>query len=339
MGTNRETLLYAFPAAAAVLGGIGGWDGNHPTASVCCFAVEDSPELLPAGITDALGQMCVLDHIADPQFFQIDDIVLTQQQERRLMMEVVPLTPDFLVLLGEEQHRFPAPLAALLPPRDPPLGFLQCALGFPIVPRILHDFAFGGDEKHLQADVDARLLTGGREGLHGHICAGEAAVPAVRFMGDGDRFDRTLQRTTPLDSDPADLDEDQKPILERGPVAELLVGETIVAVGSLKAWIPGLLALLDAAKEGLKGTVQAGEHILQDLGVDIVVLRSHVLDGRQLSGLMGALDTLMALLPRVAAFLQRGIIEFPAATQHERHRLLLLGCRQELVFEGLAYSA
>ena len=91
------------------------------------------------------------------------------------MVEVPPLPLHFLVLLGQELHRFPAALAALLPPRDPPLGFLQRLLGFAVVPGILHDLAFGGDEKHLQANVDAGLLTGGRQGLHGHIRAGEAA--------------------------------------------------------------------------------------------------------------------------------------------------------------------
>ena len=78
MGTHGETLLDAFPTAAAILAGVRGRHGHHSTASVCCFAFEDGPKLRPASIRDALGQVRVLDHIADLQIFQIDDIVLAQ---------------------------------------------------------------------------------------------------------------------------------------------------------------------------------------------------------------------------------------------------------------------
>jgi hypothetical protein len=53
----------------------------------------------------------------------------------------------------------------------------------------------------------------------------------------------------------------------------------VIAVGALEAWIAWLLTLLDAAKEGLEGTVQTGEHILQYLGVDVVVLQKQGLTG------------------------------------------------------------
>ena len=46
----------------------------------------------------------------------------------------------------------------------------------------------------------------------------------------------------------------------------------------------------------------------------------------------------MALLPGITAFLQSGVVEFPAATQHECHRLLLLLSWEEFILEGLVES-
>ena len=338
MGPNGETLLHPFPTATAVLAGVGRWHSDDSAASVCCFAFEDGPELRPAGITDALSQVRVLDQVSHLQIFQIDHVVVPQQLQGGLMMKVSPLPLHFLVLPSEECHRFAAALTALLPARDTPLRLLEGFLRFPVVPRIFDDVALGGDKKHLQANVDARLLTGEWDELHRHIHAGETAVPAVGFFGDGDGLDCAFKRAAPSDANAPDLGEDEAPVVEHGTVAELFVGETCVAVGALEAGIAGLLTGLDAAKERLEGTVQTRQHILQDLRVDVLVLRPNVFDGGQFGTLMSAGDARVAFLPGVAAFLQRGIVEFAAATQHKRHLLLLPLSRQKFILEGLADS-
>src|SRR5262249_52242856 len=110
-----------------------------------------------------------------------------------------------------------------------------------------------------------------------HTRTGEAGVPAVRLTADRHRLGCALQRTRPADGDPADLGQDQEAIVERGTVAELLVGETGVAMHTLKAGIAWRLARLDAAEEGLECPIQAGEHVLQDLRVHVAVLRAHLL--------------------------------------------------------------
>jgi hypothetical protein len=107
----------------------------------------------------------------------------------------------------------------------------------------------------------------------------------------------------------------------------------------LKAGIARLLTVLDTAKKGLKSEVQASEHILQDLRVDVVVLWPYLLDCGQLGALMSAGDTLVAFVPGVSTFLESRIVEFPATTQDKRHPLLLLVGGQEFIFEGLARCA
>jgi hypothetical protein len=109
----------------------------------------------------------------------------------------------------------------------------------------------------------------------------------------------------------------------------------MIPIASLEAGIARLFALLDAAKKCLEGTVEAGEYILQDLGMDVVILWPHVLDTGQFRALVSTGDTLVAFLPSVAVFLESSVVEFPAATQHKRHLLLLLRCGQEFVLEGL----
>src|SRR5215469_16050256 len=93
-----------------------------------------------------------------------------------------------------------------------------------------------------------RLSVCGWEGLQRHPGAGEAAVPAISFLRDGDRLDGAEQGTTPADGDPSDFGENQAAVIKRGSIAELFVGEAVVAVASLEARIARLLALLDAAK-------------------------------------------------------------------------------------------
>ena len=48
-------------------------------------------------------------------------------------------------------------------------------------------------------------------------------------------------------------------------------------------------------------------------------------------------DGQAALLPRLLALLQSGVVEFPTAAQDKLHRLLLLRSRLEFIFECLAY--
>ena len=338
MGANRQTFLYAFPTTAAILRSVGRWHGYNSTASIYCFAFEDGPKLCPASITDALGQVRVPHHVGDLQVFEIDGIELAHQGKSSLMVEVLALPAHLLVLPGQELHSLPASFAAFFAAGDPAVRFLQFPLGLTIVTGIVGDLALGSDEEHFQADVYASLLAGWQQWVRGHIGARETAVPPVGFLGERDRLDRAFKGAAPSEGNAPDLGQDKAPVLKCGTVATLLIGETRVAVGALEAGIPWLRSCLHTAKERLEGAIQARQYVLQDLGVDVVVLRPHGLNGGQFSALMGAGDAHPTFLPGVTAFLERSVVEFPAATQNERHRLLLLLGREEFILEGLVDS-
>src|SRR6185369_15055879 len=73
--------------------------------------------------------------------------------------------------------------------------------------------------------------------------------------------------------------------------------------------------------------------------MDIAVFGPHLLEVGQLSALAGNRHAHTALLPRLFALLERGIIQFTAAARDKRHRLFLLRSRLELVLEGRAHLA
>ena len=76
------------PTAAAVLRGVSGWHGDDPTPGACCHGFEDGAESRPARIADAPGEVVIPYHAGDPQVFQIDRVVGSEQGERRLVVEV-----------------------------------------------------------------------------------------------------------------------------------------------------------------------------------------------------------------------------------------------------------
>jgi hypothetical protein len=82
-------------------------------------------------------------------------------------MKVASLPLDPLVVAGQHTHRLATALTPLLATGHAPLGFRQSPLRCAVMPRILDDVSFGGDEKHLQPHVDARLLSGCRQRLAG----------------------------------------------------------------------------------------------------------------------------------------------------------------------------
>jgi len=84
------------------------WAGTattrRPAPSPCCLGVEDGAKLRPAGIADALGQVTIPRQVGNPQVFQIDRIVVSEQRQCRLVVEVLPPALHCLVRPLEMAH-------------------------------------------------------------------------------------------------------------------------------------------------------------------------------------------------------------------------------------------
>ena len=188
------------------------------------------------------------------------------------MVKIRSLAAHFLMRLGQQRHCLAPAVAALLAARDTPLRCFQRPFGFAIPTGREDARAIGEGGEGLNAKVDACLLSGGGKACIGHVGAGEADIPAVRFPADRDRLGRAFQGAAPAHGDAPNLGEDQKAVVQGRPVAELLIGEGVLAGARLIAREARLLSRLHAAKERLIGLVEPREHILQDVLVDGRVL-------------------------------------------------------------------
>jgi len=104
--------------------------------------------------------------------------------------------------------------------------------------------AIGQGSERLDPLVYAGLLSRRGERQHRHVGTGDADVPSVGLFADRDGFGRALKRARPAHSDAPNLGQDQEPVIQCRSVAELLIGETVVAICPLEAGITGLLARL-----------------------------------------------------------------------------------------------
>src|SRR5215469_17889129 len=89
--------------------------------------------------------------------------------------------------------------------------------------------------------------------------------------------------------------------------ADLRRGKAIVAVRALQALVARLCACRDASKAGGQRRVQAVQHVLQDLRVEVAVLGPYLLAGRQLCRLHGKGHRDAALFPGGCALLQASV--------------------------------
>src|SRR5262249_10322133 len=82
--------------------------------------------------------------------------------------------------------------------------------------------------------------------------------------------------------------------------------------------------------------VEAHHHVLQDLGVDGGTIVSKLANVRQLGFLLVVVHRYAVHVPRISAFLERGIVQFPAHAQGRFQPRRLGWGRKQVVFERLA---
>src|SRR5262245_4487371 len=143
------------------------------------------------------------------------------------MVEIGPLTPHLLMRLRQQRHRLAPTIAPFLATRDTPLRRFQRALRRAIPAGMEDACPIRERSEGFQPKVYARFLAGRRQRLHRHIRAGETDIPPIRLPTDRDRLGDALQRAAPAYGNAPNLGADQEAVVERRPVAKLLVGEGV----------------------------------------------------------------------------------------------------------------
>ena len=97
---------------------------DHFSPSFFRFEDDDLDELSPSRVTDALGQVMVLDHPLDVQIFDFHALVLIDQLSRLFDMKVAPLPLHFQMFLPQQSPRFLSQFAPFDSTRNSPLSLL-----------------------------------------------------------------------------------------------------------------------------------------------------------------------------------------------------------------------
>ena len=108
------------------------------------------------------------------------------------------------------------------------------------------------------------------------------------------------------------------------------------AVAPMNAGIAGCLPALDAAEERLESAVYPLYHVLQDLGIDLAVLRHRFFDVGKLSLLPVVAHRDAALPPGLPTLADGGGVDGTAEHEGTIKDPLWFGSRLELVLVGLA---
>jgi hypothetical protein len=331
---NGQAFLDYDATARADLAGVGRGHGYSSLPSICSFESEDGAELTPARVTDGLGEMVVLHHVGNLQVFVVYRIVALHQGARGFMLMIEPLPSHLQMLLGKQIHTLAASVAALLATGDTPLGTLERFLGLPVVAWVLDVSPISQRQEGFQPDIDACLFPRQGQGLYWHLGTRETDIPAIRFFGDRDGFGCAFQGARPTHGKMSTFGEQQPISYQTGTIPPLRIGERPVAVPSLEAWIPGLLACLDPTKEGFEGPINTQYDILQHLGVERRAVFSKLAYLWQLGLLLIIPNRYVPHLPGISAFLQRGIVEFSAETKRGFKLRGLRGRWAQFVLEG-----
>src|SRR5215813_10209641 len=92
-------------------------------------------------------------------------------------------------------------------------------------------------DERFYSQVDAGFPPSRRERLHRHIRAGDAGVPPIGFPADRDGLGRPFNRAMKANANAPDLGEAEDATVQHRATAILRVGETVVAVTTVEAWI------------------------------------------------------------------------------------------------------
>ena len=317
---------------------VGGVDEHDFTASVCSFACEVCCERAPSGIENALGQVVILDHVANTEIFNRYMLVGGKQSMAQLVEEITALIGNPLMLPLQGNNRLALIGSAFLPPSDTALRHTQVFLGYPVPGRMLHMLPIAGRDERRKPHINADINASGRQGLWSDF-AGQDGIPLARFARESERLDRAWHFAMPANSNAANTSDLESTAINFEAVTVLFEPETLEPMFPLKPGIAGEDPSLDTAKEGLKGFVEILHHGLQHMAMDrtsIGIAGFVYLDLTQLF-----VFAYSALVLLVSVFALGKTVVVPAATGLKRLiEAALLCCRGiEAIDNGFEHRA
>lgn len=316
MDPFRQGLGDMRSASGASLRRISGVHQHHFPPSIFCFGLKDVDELTPTGVTDALGQGMVPNHVGYSEVFSSNEATAFHQHVSSLVMEVTTGIPDTLMLPSQDMDSLASAIATLPSARDPLLGLDQCGLGPAQETGVRDLFPIAGGQEALQSHIDTDSLKSGRQWDSFNL-TGEHGVPPATLPLDGQRLGGALQGAVQLNLDGSDLGQAKRCAIQSPADAGLGKGDGVVVNPGTEPWIAGCLTSLATPVEALKGPIHPVEDVLKDLAEHFTVVWDVALDERELGRLAFEGDTIVAHPPGIPTLLKRGVVEDPASIKRQ----------------------
>jgi hypothetical protein len=280
------------------------------STSLFRFVYDDGYELRPTGVMNTFRQMMVLDHPLDIQIFEFDDTIFSSKFVRLFEMMIPPLPSHVLMLAGQQANRFLSSPAPFFAARHSSLRCLQFALRLTMILRIRNSIVIRemseSLETHINPNPDIRSKN---DNFLFNLLDREYDVPAIGFAFDRTSFDDPEDGSRQTDFDAADLRQMQFFSLLIELESALFVSERVVSRRRTKARKTRNLALSDAAKEMLKGQINAPQSFLNDLRMNSRKARVFLFDLRQLLFLIAFRNGDSGHSISVSTLLKSGVIK------------------------------
>ncbi len=264
IGSLTQGHLLPMVAPATILCRVGRVDFDELSASFCRFARELFKELRPCRITDAQRKAMIVNHTIDMQIFNTDDSKLIDDLSRVLVREVLAPPPDSFVDTRNHLAMAAPFFRAFFQFRVFALDLCQCLFLLTKEARVGNLFPAGKGCKGFQTHINPNGVRIFWQPLS-FMLNRKGDVPfARRGAMNGAGFERAFDRAMIHHFERANLGKTD-PIVMGDAEPTLRIGETIIAVVSLKTREAGFFARLAASKEGFEGQIETNRNVLQDL--------------------------------------------------------------------------
>jgi hypothetical protein len=265
----------------------------------------------PRSIVNRLGKHAPRQAF-DVQVFDNNRSEVLNQPERETMLKFVPLIPDSSVNLLEQGNSFAPTLRAFLASSNLPLCAAKTGFGLLIETRIPNCRAVGEGREVFESNVNTNRVIKRWQRL-GFAFNRAAYIPLAACALHGDGLHLARNRAMQLDFDLADALNAKHVAVKTHTVAVAGERDAVEAAPRLESGVACFFVTLHTAKERLEGFIHAAKDVL----AAAKIRQTQIITGAdflQLIGLRVVVDR-DELLPRIAAFLQRSVVETAGFSQ------------------------
>lgn len=313
MLTHRQCFANSITAARTILRRELRRHFPYSPTGACSLVGEYLDEGSPTRVAYTFGKVMVFHHAANVQIFNRYLVIVADDFKSRLVVKILALIRYLLMLAREQRNRLASATAPLVASAYLALRGLQSLLCNAQVLWVFYHFAVAQSRKVLDANIDPASIAGLWDESALAFFDSKDRVPTISLAFDRAGFNLAFNRAMLDDFDLADFRQVKPFAFDLKGAFGLRKGETVKPCASLESWITRLVTGFHSAKESVKGPTQSAQGVLQDLGIDPCDVGPQFFDLWELKALLMEVDGLTANRVSVAAFLQPGVVKFPAA--------------------------